>query len=262
MHQLIKPLILILCLTISVNSFAFGRNVPLEGYNWYSEKPEEKKAKPVDREESRSSSVQTETEIPEYEKNIRSLQEEHNQAHRQALDNPTKENILAVLRIEKEMLRKSKLYGQRRVAIAMLDSEFTDMKAHSNILHRSVQEEIDEVEIAKNLEKLSQDWGLILQVEENCSHCHAFAPIVLKLANKYGFQLLAASKDGTDFHGIEGIADNGQMLSFNPHRETPILYLIKSNGREVIPISRGINSEGQIIINIKNIDKHIRRLFL
>jgi conjugal transfer pilus assembly protein TraF len=262
MHQLIKPLILILCLTIAVNSFASGRTVPLEGYNWYNEKSEGKQEKPVDRKESSNKFVQQEPELPEYEKNIRSLQEEHNQAHRKALDNPTIENILAELRLEKEMLRKSQLYGQRRVAIGMLDSQFTDMKAHSNVLHRRVQEEIDEVEVAKNLEKLSQDWGLILQVEGNCRHCHAFAPIVLKLANKYGFQLLAASKDGTDFHGIEGIADNGQMLLFNPNRETPMLYLIKSNGREILPISRGINSEDQIIINIKNIDKHIRRLFL
>jgi conjugal transfer pilus assembly protein TraF len=262
MHQLIKPLILILFLTASLTSFASGRTVPLEGYNWYNEKSEGKQEKPVDRKESSNKFVQQEPELPEYEKNIRSLQEEHNQAHRKALDNPTIENILAELRLEKEMLRKSQLYGQRRVAIGMLDSQFTDMKAHSNVLHRRVQEEIDEVEVAKNLEKLSQDWGLILQVEGNCRHCHAFAPIVLKLANKYGFQLLAASKDGTDFHGIEGIADNGQMLLFNPNRETPMLYLIKSNGREILPISRGINSEDQIIINIKNIDKHIRRLFL
>lgn len=48
---------------------------------------------------------------------------------------------------------------------------------------------------------------------------------------------------------------------FNPTRETPLLYLIKSNGRQVLPISRGINSANQILANIKNIDKHIQRLF-
>jgi hypothetical protein len=83
----------------------------------------------------------------------------------------------------------------------------------------------------------------------------------LEFARKYGFQLLAANKKGEDFKGIKGITDNGEMLIFNPTRETPLLYLIKSNGREVFPISRGINSADQILINIKNIDKHIKRLF-
>ena len=221
MHKLIKLLILILFFTASLSSFASGRTVPLEGYNWYNEKSEEKKEKPVDREQSTISSVQQEPELPEYERNIRSLQDRHEKAHRQALDNPTKENILAELRLEKEMMNKSQLYGERRVAVAMLDSQFTDMKAHSNVLHKRVQEEIDEVEAARNLAKLNQDWGLILQVEEDCPHCHAFAPIVLELANKYGFQLLAANKNGADFNGIKGIADNGQMLLFNPNRETP-----------------------------------------
>ena len=83
----------------------------------------------------------------------------------------------------------------------------------------------------------------------------------MEFAQKYGFQLLAANKKGEDFKGIKGITDNDEMLMFNPTRVTPLLYLIKSNGREVFPISRGINSANQILTNIKNIDKHIQRLF-
>ena len=84
---------------------------------------------------------------------------------------------------------------------------------------------------------------------------------MLEVARKYGFQLLGANKEGVDFKGIKGITDNGEMLMFNPTRETPLLYLIKSNGRQVLPISRGINSANQILTNIKNIDKHVKRLF-
>jgi conjugal transfer pilus assembly protein TraF len=143
----------------------------------------------------------------------------------------------------------------------MLDSKLHDMSEHSNVLHRRVQDGVEEKEIAEKLSFLSKDWGLVLQIEQDCHHCHAFAPIVLEFAEAFGFQLIAASKDGSDFNGIEGVRDMGKMLVFNPERLTPMLYLVKGDGKEVFPISRGINNQAQIIENIKAIDKHLRRLF-
>ena len=143
----------------------------------------------------------------------------------------------------------------------MLDSQFTNMKQHSNVMHRRVEEQVEAAQMAKKLAKLSNDWGLVLQVQEESPHCHAFAPIVLEFAKTHGFELLAATDDGRDFYGIEGVLDAGKMVMFNPKREMPILYLLKNDGTEVIPISRGINSDDQIISNIMNIDKYLRRLF-
>lgn len=261
----ILSLSLLLLVNSVVNSYGASRTRNLEGYNWYSEKSFQQNDKLKQKKSRQAASLpenlEQNEELPEYEKNIRNLQDKHEKAHRRALDNPTSENILAELKLEKEMLRKSQIYGERRVAIAMLDSKFHDMRSHSNPLHKRVQEQIDDKENAEKLGKLSQEWGLILQVKEGCPHCHAFAPIVSEFAQEYGFQLLAASKGGNDFLGMEGVADNGQMLIFNPTRETPMLYLVKGDGKEVWPISRGINSAEQIIINIKAIDKHTRRLF-
>jgi conjugal transfer pilus assembly protein TraF len=258
-----KCLILVLAINIMHSSLASERTKPLQGYNWYNEKPAEvKKAQETVSAKQKEKIINTqEPELPQYEQNIRSLQDRHEKAHRQALDNPTAENILTELRLEKEMLSKSQTYGERRVAIAMLDSQFTNMKEHSNILHKKVQEEVEAKDVAEKLSALSDEWGLILQVSADCPHCHAFAPIVLEFAQKHNFELLAANKGGHDFGNIEGVADNGEMLVFNPTRETPMLYLVKSDGKVVLPISRGINSEDQIIINIQNTDKHIKRLF-
>lgn len=253
----------ILAVTIAMtSSFAAERSKPLEGFNWYNEKADTKKVKPKKLEQNQEqANAATEEELPQYEKNIRSLKKRHEQAHRRALDNPTEKNLLAELLLEKEMMRKSKTYGERRVVVSMLHSEFSNMQDHSNVLHRRVQEEIDEKEDFAKLTKLSKDWGLVVQITEDCAHCHAFAPIVLEFASKHGFQLLAASKDGQDFKGIEGVTDHGEMMAFNPSRETPILYLVKGDGSEVWPISRGIQSADQITLNLKQIDKHKRRLF-
>lgn len=244
-------------------TYEVNRGKILQGYNWYSEQKNKDKDKEIDKEGKKLQQERLEPneELPEYEKNIRKLQARLNKAHRMALDNPTTDNLLEELRIEKEMIQKSQIYGERKVAVAMMDSELTNIKKHSNILHRSVQEDVEKEENFEKLYKLSKEWGLILQVQRDCKHCHAFAPIVLELAEKYGFELLAATDNGEDFEFIEGVEDKGEMELFNPNRETPILYLVKSDGKEVLPISRGINSEEQIIINIMTIDKHIRKLF-
>ncbi|MDG1437095.1 MAG: conjugal transfer protein TraF [Rickettsiaceae bacterium] len=249
-------------LFLGVFTNCYAKDQVLEGYNWYNEKPILPKEKNLKKNNKPQESKPEDTkELPEYEKNIRALQEKHKAAHRQALDNPTIDNILKELDVEKEMIDKSQIYAERRVAIGMLDSQYTDMKQHSNIMHIRVQEQVESKETSQKLKKLSQDWGLILQVAPECPHCHSFAPIVLEFAQEYGFQLLASNKDGSDFNGIEGVRDNGEMLIFNPNRETPILYLVKGDGKEVYPISRGIHSADQIILNLKKIDQHIRRLF-
>ena len=157
-----KALIIGLLLTITTSGYASDRPTPIQGFNWYNEKPEPEKKKDTDTKQPSNPTASKEPELPEYEKNIRLLQERHEKAHRQALDNPTAENILAELRLEKEMMRKSEVYGERRVAVALLDSQFTNMKEHSNILHKKVQEEVDAKEIGQKLSKLIKYSNYIL----------------------------------------------------------------------------------------------------
>lgn len=231
----------------------------LRGYNWYSEdKAKKLKSKEAD---STSKDQSEEEDLPDYEKNIRDLKEKYEQAHRRALDNPTYDNILAEMRLEKQIMDKSEYYGKRRVTVALMNREFNDMASHSNVLHRRVQDQLEAREDSKNLRALAKDWGLIVQVADECMHCHTFAPIILEFAKEYGFELLAASNSGEDFEGIEGVIDKGQMVAFNPGRDTPVLYLVKSDGSEVIPIARGIHAAEQIVSNIKMIDRDIRKLF-
>ena len=244
------------------NAFATD-NSRLKGFNWYGKVEQEKKEPEIKKPEDKQAPKATpkEEELPEYEKNIGDLKRRHKEAHRRALDNPTNENLLAELYIEKEMMNKSKLYAERRVAVAKLDAQFTDMQHHSNVLHRSVQDQVVAAEDSKKLKSLGKDWGLILQISEECPHCHVYGPIVKSFAKEHNIQLLAASKNGEDFDGIEGVRDIGQMLLFNPKRATPVLYLVKSDGKEVWPIDRGVRSANEIIQRIKQIDKHVRRLF-
>lgn len=242
----------------------FSNTRKLEGFNWYSEKQmQEQKKKEEEGEANREKlpdNMKQQKEMPSYEQNIKRLKEDHKQAHMKALDDPTKENLLAEIRLEKEMMRKSKLYGERRVIAEMLASEFDSVDSPNN-LHRKVQEEEEDKDIAEKLNILNKDWGLVLEIDKNCTYCKTFAPIAENFAKKHGFQLIAASKDGEEFMGISGVERGDTLLALNPKKMTPVLYLLKSDGKEIIPISKGINNELKIISNLKAIDQHVRRLF-
>ncbi|MDC0864362.1 conjugal transfer protein TraF [Rickettsiaceae bacterium] len=250
-----------LAICISVESCAAPKK--LEGFNWYSEKQileQKKKEEESSKSKENAEDMKQQKEIPSYERNIKKLQEDHQKAHMQALDNPTRENLLEEIRLEREMMRKSRAYGERRVVAWMLDGGF-DMENNPNILHRRLRDDADDKDILEKLKHLSKDWGLILQIKRGCPYCKSFAKIASEFANNYGFQLLSASDDGLEFEGIEGIPENGKLSALNPKNDAPTLYLIKSDGKEIIPISKGINNEIQIIKNIKAIDQHARRLF-
>lgn len=234
----------------------------LQGYNWYSESMEtQKKQQPLEENSTKLENKTKEIELPEYERNIRKLQKQHEEAHRRALDKPTLENIIKELYYEKIMTDKASLYAARRVTAANILPQLIDMKSHSNVLHQRISDEQQKHEDQQKLFTLSKGWGLILQVQDDCPYCHIFAPIVKEFAADNGFQLLAASSRGKKFEDIEGVVDRGQMQLFNPKGLTPMLYLLKNDGSEVLPISRGINNKVQIVENIKNINKHVRRLF-
>ena len=88
-------------------SFGSDRIKSLQGFNWYNEKPEQKKEKVENTQKQETAQTAPAEDLHVYEKNIRSLQERHKKAHRQALDNPTTENILTEMYLEKEMMQKS-----------------------------------------------------------------------------------------------------------------------------------------------------------
>ena len=258
----LSSLLLSLMLLAGHSAAATSLNRELQGYNWYSEVAEkEQQQKDKDPQESKLDGTKNGPELPEYERNIRQLKRKRKEAHRRAVDQPSFENILAELYYERMMSDKATLYSSRRVAVANMLPQLINMDAHNNVLHQRISNEQHSRADYQKLLSLSKEWGLILQVQDECAYCHVFAPIVKDFAQEHGFELLAASRDGQSFEGIEGVVDRGQMRIFNPRGLTPMLYLLKHDGSEVLPISRGINNAVKITENIMSIDKHIRRLF-
>ncbi|SPM46064.1 conjugal transfer protein [Orientia tsutsugamushi] len=179
---------------------------------------------------------------------IEELKEQFNRAQRIALDNPTLENVITAQRLQKQIMEKAHKFATMWQLATLLDYQLINANEPSNSLHRKLYQEKSEQENDSKLKNIAKNWGLILQVKQDCLLCKAFIPIVQSFANKYAFQLLAVSK-------------NNELLNkLNPKHIVPVLYLVASDGKKIYAVARGIISEDKIIDNILAIDRYYHKL--
>ncbi|KJV73869.1 F plasmid transfer operon family protein [Orientia tsutsugamushi str. TA716] len=179
---------------------------------------------------------------------IEELKEQFNRAQRIALDNPTLENVITAQRLQKQIMEKAHKFATMWQLATLLDYQLINAHEPSNSLHRKLYQEKSEQKNDLKLKNIAKNWGLILQVKEDCLLCKAFMPIVQGFANKYEFQLLAISK-------------NNELLNkLNPEHVVPVLYLVASDGKKIYAVARGIISEDKIIDNILAIDRYYHKL--
>ncbi|SPR15829.1 conjugal transfer protein [Orientia tsutsugamushi] len=179
---------------------------------------------------------------------IEELKEQFNRAQRIALDNPTLENVIAAQRLQKQIMEKAHKFATMWQLATLLDYQLINANEPSNSLHRKLYQEKSEQKNDLKLKNIAKNWGLILQVKEDCLLCNAFMPIVQSFANKYAFQLLAVSK-------------NNELLNkLNPKHIVPVLYLVASDGKKIYSVARSIISEDKIIDNILAIDRYYHKL--
>ncbi|WP_109234677.1 conjugal transfer protein TraF [Orientia tsutsugamushi] len=179
---------------------------------------------------------------------IEELKEQFNRAQRIALDNPTLENVITAQRLQKQIMEKAHKFATMWQLATLLDYQLINAHEPANSLHRKLYQEKSEQKNDLKLKNIAKNWGLILQVKQDCLLCKAFIPIVQSFANKYAFQLLAVSK-------------NNELLNkLNPKHIVPVLYLVASDGKKIYSVARGIISEEKIIDNILAIDRYYHKL--
>ena len=227
------------------------------GFLWYNEKLEKKSNN--NPESLSKPKLSLKSIIAPYDQRIEALKQQFNMAQRVALDNPTLENVIVAQKLQKQIMEKAQKFANMWQLATLLDHRLTNINEPTNSLHKRLHEEKLEQENSIKLKNLAQDWGLILQVDNNCSYCKAFIPIVKQFADKYRFQLIFVSNNGLGSE--QTVKDTGLLQKLNPENIVPVLYLVASNGKRIYPIARGIVSEDKIIDNIMSINLYYHKLF-
>ncbi|WP_375318657.1 conjugal transfer protein TraF [Candidatus Tisiphia endosymbiont of Oplodontha viridula] len=225
-----------------------------QGFLWYNEE-QMQESPPYSR-----SKLSLEVKQESHDQRIETLKQQFNRSQRKALDNPTLENVIKAQKWQKIIMEKSQKFAAMWQLATLIDHSLINNNEPSNSLHKKLYQEATEQVNNNKLVNLAKDWGLILQVSNNCPYCQAFAPIAKQFASKYGFQLLLVSSNGTDFQNVKTSKDTGLLRALNPENIVPILYLVDSSGKRIYPVARRIISEDKIIENIVTIDLHYQNL--
>ncbi|WP_341752551.1 MULTISPECIES: conjugal transfer protein TraF [unclassified Candidatus Tisiphia] len=224
------------------------------GFLWYNEEQMQKSPS-----HSRSK-LSLEVKQEPHDQRIETLKQQFNRSQRKALDNPTLENVIKAQKWQKIIMEKSQKFAAMWQLATLIDHSLINNNEPSNSLHKKLYQEATEQVNNNKLVNLAKDWGLILQVSNNCPYCQAFAPIAKQFASKYGFQLLLVSNNGTNFQNVKTSKDTGLLRALNPENIVPMLYLVDSSGKRIYPVARGIISEDKIIEHIVTIDLHYQNL--
>ena len=174
-----------------------------------------------------------------FEKNLPKLRD-------QAIDNPTKENVVAFLTVQKlwadaatnfassfsnVVMENPWLTSDKFRPTANFGSQFYDRRAKQN----------------KELliEKISEKTGLWFFFASYCESCHVIAPVLRDMRERLGVPVLAVSIDGKGIPDFPKFTiDRGQARKYNV-TSTPTIMAYRDN--KLYPIGEGIISTDQII---------------
>ena len=139
-----------------------------------------------------------------------------------AIDNPNKQNMLALLYAEHVMADKSETFGRKKVYYASLDPNlqpgsrlpFTGAAVTANTAFKREQKQ-------QALDQLSDRIGLVLFYDGQCRYCSAMVPIINKLHRDHKFDITVLVRNHPYSYierldpNIKVMKDVGQSETFN-----------------------------------------------
>jgi conjugal transfer pilus assembly protein TraF len=168
-----------------------------------------------------------------------------------ALVSPTPSNVEAYMRIQKEMVDRSEDFSKTWQQVVLNTAELNPKVENPTAQYaRHIKNDQLTEQKSKTIHGLAQTYGLIYFFKGNCPYCTGFAPIVKMFADKYNWQVMAVSLDGSPSEVFEDSRpDNGIGEALNI-KSVPALIAYNAETNDVIPISYAMTSLDQLENNI------------
>ncbi|MCD8339373.1 MAG: conjugal transfer protein TraF [Burkholderiales bacterium] len=172
-----------------------------------------------------------------------------------AIMEPTPENIRSYLEANYFVQEKSALFADqwRRVLWQNPEFDFTTRNPAANFAQVQMKSDKKEQDAAA-LNFLSQDWGLVYFYRNDCQFCQLQSPLVRKLSDELGFEVIAISMDGISSdlfpeslpdNGIGSLLTNGAGVN-----QVPALFMVNRDQTESYLVSSGVVALDDILNRI------------
>lgn len=215
-----------------------------EGWHWYEDRL---KKKEDSKEPSRPDPTDPEAQLKTFKQEI-------SKAKAKALMEPSYHNVRVYMLLQKEMMDKATHFASRwkEVLYTSPDLDYT-IKHPVSQAARHVYLDLEKQKTEQAIHELSKTHGLFFFYSGACAYCHKFAPIVKSFSEKYGWQVLAISMDGSALPEFpEHQNDNGTAQNLGV-QVLPSLLAVEPSTGQIIPLSFGMTTHDQIEDRIRTL---------
>ena len=226
-----------------------------EGWFWYQDPPvidEEKEEKEKKDETKESKPRQTPLNLAQKaHKQMETFKKQLEDLKVIALVNPTPQNVASYMRVQKEMVDRSENFSKTWQQVVLTNADLNPEVQNPTAQYaQHIQHDVKTQQKKQTIARLSKTYGLIYFFKGNCPYCTGFAPIVKMFADKYNWQVMAVSLDGSpsdifpDARPDNGIGEALQVKS------VPALIAYNADTNDIIPISYAMTSLDQLENNV------------
>jgi conjugal transfer pilus assembly protein TraF len=169
-----------------------------------------------------------------------------------AIVSPTESNVRRYMELEAKVVRQASLFSDvaQRVAWATPD---LDMTLQGRPVNARAIEVFDREQASgrqQTVVALAKTHVLFFFFRSDCPYCHAFAPTLEALRDRYGMEIVPVSLDGRALPAFPHFRqDNGISRALNVS-QVPAVYLAEPRTGSVTPLGFGILSEAQLLERI------------
>lgn len=160
---------------------------------------------------------------------------------------PTFANVKAYMEIQKKLTDQATKFAKMWVEVVYQTPRLDYTLNHpTSQAARHVYLDKKREHLEKDIRALSKTYGLFFFYSSKCAYCKAFAPIVKSFSQKYGWDVLAISLDGTFLPEFpDSQTDNGSAKALRVPF-VPVLLAVEPKSGKVIPLSYGMSTHDHI----------------
>lgn len=222
-----------------------------QGWFWYKAQPLTPKPQP-----KKQVDPSTSPGTVSAQDQIKKIQQSLEEATARAILKPTLANVQEVMTLQRHILNRSSKFQDVWMQASLFEAQHERREDSGHPLARQLQQKEKEQKLHQKIRALAKSTGLFFAFSSQCSHCHAFAPVVKQFAQDYGFEVKAISKDRASLKEFPDISkDNGILQRLNPQGIYPALYLAHPPTGQVIPVAWGMTTTTQLLENFATVIK-------
>jgi conjugal transfer pilus assembly protein TraF len=227
-----------------------------DGWFWYQDPPAENEEALPSRPEISPPTAQ-ERDLASH----KAFQQRLENALNAAVSNPSEGNLAEFLELWAQARRKASLFTDRAQLLAARMPWVDETAQGTRPPNGAALRVFDQVQADQKdalMQQLARTHGLYFFFRSDCPYCHAHAPMLKQLEQKYGFTVFAVSLDGKGIPMYPRPArDNGmanqvmQALRIpENHFQVPFTVLAEPGSHELLPVGFGPMTAAEMVDRI------------